>query len=188
MSYAVPEEFQYDPITKTYGDPSRRPEVRSATIEFVAPADYMVRPPQAAVYLYLLDVTANAVDTGYLKVVCDTLLENLESIPGDSRTQIGFITYDSAVHFYNLSEGLSQPAQLVVCDIDDIFIPCPENLLVSLSRNMNSIRNLLTQLPTKFNETVETKSALGAALQAAYKLLVSGDLNSFRFNCTFTFE
>lgn len=23
----LPEEFQYDPVTKTYGDPSRRPEV-----------------------------------------------------------------------------------------------------------------------------------------------------------------
>ena len=40
---AVPEEFQYDPVTRTYGDPSRRPEVRSATIEFLAPADYMVK-------------------------------------------------------------------------------------------------------------------------------------------------
>lgn len=24
----LPDEFQYDPVTKTYGDPSRRPEVR----------------------------------------------------------------------------------------------------------------------------------------------------------------
>ena len=41
--HTVPEEFQFDPVTRTSGDPSRRPEVRSATIEFLAPADYMVR-------------------------------------------------------------------------------------------------------------------------------------------------
>jgi len=70
------------------------------------------------VYLYLLDVSANAIDTGYLKTVCDILLEEMDKIPGDSRSQIGFITFDSSVHFYNLSEGLSQPYQLVVCDID----------------------------------------------------------------------
>lgn len=40
---AVPDEFQYDPATKTYGEPMRRPEVKSATIEFIAPAEYMVR-------------------------------------------------------------------------------------------------------------------------------------------------
>lgn len=39
----VPEEFQYDPVTKTYGDPTRRPEIKSSTIEFIAPAEYMVR-------------------------------------------------------------------------------------------------------------------------------------------------
>ena len=39
----VPEEFSYDPVTKTYGDPQRRPEIKSATIEFIAPSEYMVR-------------------------------------------------------------------------------------------------------------------------------------------------
>ena len=38
----MPEEFQYDPLTKTYGDPTRRPEIKSATIEFIAPSEYMV--------------------------------------------------------------------------------------------------------------------------------------------------
>lgn len=38
----VPEEFQFDPVTKSYGDPSRRPEVRTGTIEFIAPSEYMV--------------------------------------------------------------------------------------------------------------------------------------------------
>lgn len=39
---AVPEEFQFDPVTKSYGDPSRRPEVKTGTIEFIAPSEYMV--------------------------------------------------------------------------------------------------------------------------------------------------
>lgn len=38
----VPQEFLFDPITKTYGDPSRRPEVRCGTVEYAATADYMV--------------------------------------------------------------------------------------------------------------------------------------------------
>lgn len=40
--FLVPEEFQYDPISNSYGDPTRRPEIKNATIEFIAPAEYMV--------------------------------------------------------------------------------------------------------------------------------------------------
>ena len=49
---------------------------------------------------------------------CETLLDVLDKIPGDSRTQIGFIAYDSAIHFFNLDEGLSQPQMLTVSDTD----------------------------------------------------------------------
>lgn len=38
----VPDEFQYDPVSKSYGDVTRRPEVKSSTIEFIAPSEYMV--------------------------------------------------------------------------------------------------------------------------------------------------
>jgi len=40
--FSVPDEFSFDPVTKTYGEPQRRPEIRSATIEFIAPSEYMV--------------------------------------------------------------------------------------------------------------------------------------------------
>lgn len=52
---------------------------------------------------------------------CETLLAELDNVPGDARTQIGFITYDSCLHFYNLSEGLSQPQMMVISDIDGRF-------------------------------------------------------------------
>ncbi|CAF5168828.1 unnamed protein product, partial [Rotaria magnacalcarata] len=59
----LPQEFLYDPATKTYGDPSRRPEVRFGTVEYTATSDYMARPPQPAMYLFLLDVSHNAIQT-----------------------------------------------------------------------------------------------------------------------------
>lgn len=37
-----------------------------------------LRPPQPAVYLFVLDVSHNAVEAGYLKYFCDSLLENLD--------------------------------------------------------------------------------------------------------------
>ena len=41
----VPEEFMYNPISRSYGEPQKRPEVQNATIEFIAPSEYMVPPP-----------------------------------------------------------------------------------------------------------------------------------------------
>ncbi|XP_078407068.1 protein transport protein Sec24A isoform X1 [Cetorhinus maximus] len=167
----VPEEFMYNPVSRSYGEPHKRPEVQSATIEFIAPSEYMLRPPQPAVYLYILDVSHNAVESGYLNTVCQSLLDNLEALPGDSRTRIGFITFDSTIHFYSLQEGLSQPQMMVVSDIEDIFIPTPDNLLVNLNESKELIQDLLRTLPQMFSNTLETQSALGPALQAAFKLM-----------------
>ncbi|XP_064306166.1 protein transport protein Sec24B isoform X2 [Phalacrocorax carbo] len=167
----VPEEFMYNPLTRSYGEPHKRPEVQNSTVEFIASSDYMLRPPQPAVYLFVLDVSHNAVEAGYLTIVCQSLLENLDKLPGDSRTRIGFITFDSTVQFYNLQEGLSQPQMLIVSDIDDIFLPTPDSLLVNLHESKELIKDLLNVLPNMFTNTRETHSALGPALQAAFKLM-----------------
>ncbi|XP_055689103.1 protein transport protein Sec24B [Lutzomyia longipalpis] len=169
----LPDEFQYDPVSKTYGDVTRRPEVRSSTIEFIAPSEYMLRPPQPAIYLFLLDVSNIAVQSGYLNTVCDTLMEHLDNLPGDVRTQVGFITFSSTVNFYHLADGFNQPHEITVLDIDDVFLPCPDNLLVNLKECRDLIKDLLTQLPKRFANVHEPKSALGAALQAAFKMMSS---------------
>lgn len=169
--HLVPEEFMYNPLTRSYGEPHKRPEVQNSTVEFIASSDYMLRPPQPAVYLFVLDVSHNAVEAGYLTIVCQSLLENLDKLPGDSRTRIGFVTFDSTVQFYNLQEGLSQPQMLIVSDIDDIFLPTPDSLLVNLHESKELIKDLLNALPNMFTNTRETHSALGPALQAAFKLM-----------------
>ncbi|XP_039704777.1 protein transport protein Sec24B isoform X5 [Pteropus medius] len=167
----VPEEFMYNPLTRSYGEPHKRPEVQNSTVEFIASSDYMLRPPQPAVYLFVLDVSHNAVEAGYLTILCQSLLENLDKLPGDSRTRIGFVTFDSTIHFYNLQEGLSQPQMLIVSDIDDVFLPTPDSLLVNVYESKELIKDLLNALPNMFTNTRETHSALGPALQAAFKLM-----------------
>ncbi|KAM7418152.1 hypothetical protein PAMA_017682 [Pampus argenteus] len=167
----VPDEFMYNPVTRSYGEPHKRPEVQNSTVEFIASSDYMLRPPQPAAYLFVLDVSHNAVEGGYLKYFCESLLDNLDKLPGDTRTRVGFLTFDSTIHFYNLQEGLSQPQMLVVSDIDDVFIPSHDSLMVNLKESRELVQDLLNSLPAMFNQSRETHSALGPALQAAFKLM-----------------
>ena len=167
----LPEEFQFDPATKSYGDPTRRPEIRASTIEFIAPSEYMLRPPQPAVYLFVLDVSKLAVDSGYLSIVCNILTEELSRLPGDSRTQVGILAVNSAIHFFGMQENVSQPHHMIMLDVDDVFLPCPDNLIVNLKEREELIKDLLSQLPYMFKDSYDTDCALGAALQVAYKLV-----------------
>ncbi|KAI8119133.1 Protein transport protein Sec24B [Lucilia cuprina] len=167
----LPDDFQFDPATKTYGDVTRRPEVRSSTIEFIAPSEYMLRPPQPAIYLFLFDVSIIAQQCGYLENVCSMLSKHLDDMPGDARTQVGFIAFNSNVHFYSMAEGYNQPHEMTLLDIDDPFLPRPDNLLVNLKECKELVKDLLNQLPKRFAETHDPGSALGAALQVAFKLM-----------------
>lgn len=77
-----------------------------------------LRPPQPAIYLFLFDVSIIAQQCGYLENVCALLTKHLDDMPGDARTQVGFIAYNSNVHFYSMAEGYNQPHEMTLLDID----------------------------------------------------------------------
>lgn len=61
------------------------------------------------VYFFAIDVSAAAHACGMVSVVADTIRACLDQLPGDERTQVGFLTYDSSLHFYNLKASLAAP-------------------------------------------------------------------------------
>lgn len=62
---------------------------------------------------------------------------------------------------------------LVVGDLDDVFLPSPNDLLVNLTESRAGIESLLGRLNDMFKDTSIVGNALGAGLQAAFKLVVS---------------
>ena len=67
---------------------------------------------QPAVYIFCLDTSRQAIETGYLKVFCEVLLDELDKLPGDSRTQVTLVT--SAARFGNLEPFGSQYFDLAI--------------------------------------------------------------------------
>lgn len=61
---------------------------------------------------------------------------------------------------------------LVVSDLEDIFLPKPTDLLLNLTEARAGLEALLGRLPDMFQESHAVGSALGPALQAAYKMTV----------------
>ncbi|KAI4340024.1 hypothetical protein MLD38_024901 [Melastoma candidum] len=148
-----------------------RPELTQGSVEFVASTEYMVRPPMPPLYFFLIDVSVTAARSGMLEVVAQTIKSCLDDLPGYPRTQIGFITFDSTIHFYNMKSSLNQPQMMVVSDLDDVFIPLPDDLLVNLSESRSVVESFLDSLASMFQDTVNVESAFGPALTAAYMVM-----------------
>eukprot|EP00403_Amphidinium_massartii_P034680 CAMPEP_0178446404 /NCGR_PEP_ID=MMETSP0689_2-20121128/40783_1 /TAXON_ID=160604 /ORGANISM="Amphidinium massartii, Strain CS-259" /LENGTH=893 /DNA_ID=CAMNT_0020071221 /DNA_START=45 /DNA_END=2723 /DNA_ORIENTATION=- len=171
LAQATPDTY-YSSLDETGKRMDRhvRPELSKGAVEYIAPGEYMVRPPQPPVFLFLIDVSYTAVATGLLDTVVTGIKETIQSacMPGGERMQMGIITYDSTLHFYNLNSSLSQPQMLVVSDLDDIFLPLANDILVSAPEGEAAIVNLLDSLPSIFAETKVNESCLGSAVRGAF--------------------
>ena len=67
--------------------------------------------------MFILDVSAAAIESGYLYAFTEQILINLDQLPGDDRAQIAFVAVDSCVHFFQFEEN-SPPRELIVDDVD----------------------------------------------------------------------
>lgn len=65
-----------------------------------------------------------------------------------------------------------QPQMMVVSDLDDVFVPLPDDLLVNLSESRNVVDGFLDSLPSMFQENMNVESAFGPALKAAITVMV----------------
>jgi protein transport protein SEC24 len=65
---------------------------------------------------------------------------------------------------------------MVVTDLDDPFLPMPDDLLVNLSESWTVVESLLTSLPSMFKDNANVESAAGPALRAVFMLMVCGGL------------
>lgn len=62
---------------------------------------------------------------------------------------------------------------MVVSDLDDIFIPLPDDLLVNLSESRTVVDAFLDSLPSMFHDNGNVESAFGPALKSAFMVMVS---------------
>lgn len=156
-SYNNVDNYYYSPLTNgVRNDIEERKELQYGSVDFLASADYMNRPPMAPTFLFIFDVSKNAIDSGYLTIVANSIIKAIEAdtIPGGDRTVVGFLTYDDKVHYYNLKNTLKQPQMIVNTDELD-FLPMPEDLMVNLADSKGLVLDLLRQLPIMFADSIE---------------------------------
>lgn len=97
----------------------------------------------------------------------------IEALP--SHTPVGFITYNSKVHFYNIDPSLGQPQMVIVPDVADMFMPLLRGFLVPCAEAVSAVDLLMEQIPVLFGDTKETEAVLGPAIVAGMEALRASD-------------
>ncbi|KAI9314549.1 hypothetical protein BX666DRAFT_2052907 [Dichotomocladium elegans] len=165
----VPEHyFSHLDMAGQRMDLDQRPELRLGSVEFEVPEVYWTRQPSSLRVLFAVDVSFSAIQSGMVETFCAALQLALFSDatfpPG---TRIGIVTFDSAVHFYNLSATLEQAQMLVVPDVNDMFLPLSDDaIFVDPHASRSVIENLLSSLPSLFAGNRQPTSVFGSAVKA----------------------
>ena len=172
LSNEVPQLFDWNQAEGKPADRWARKELNHSVVEFIAPTEYMVRPPQPPVYAFVIDVSQNAIQSGMVATAARTILESLDNIPNaDKRTKIAVIAVSTSLHFFSLPPGSTEASMMVVSDLTDVFLPKPVDILVNLDESRPALESLLGRLSDMFADSHIAGSALGSALQAAHQLI-----------------
>lgn len=170
----LPPQFIYDYSSRQYYDLENKIELTSESVEYTAGVEYMVRPPQQASYIFVFDCSRAACEIGYIPVMAAAIADLIDEIPGDARASIGFIAYDSKIHYFSFNA--TKVIQYTWPDLSATKPPCvTDDLLVNMTSKRDMIIDFLNKELSKFPHDIENandnRSALGPAVKAAVKIL-----------------
>uniref|UniRef100_A0A8C5QY36 Protein transport protein Sec24C n=1 Tax=Leptobrachium leishanense TaxID=445787 RepID=A0A8C5QY36_9ANUR len=177
-----PHYFQHLDHTGKRVDYYERPELSMGSYEFVATVDYCKNNkfPNPPAFIFLIDVSYNAVKSGLVALVCEELKQLIDYLPREGNMEesvirVGFVTYNKVLHFYNVKSSLAQPQMMVVSDVADMFVPLLDGFLVNVNESRTVITSLLDQIPELFADTRETETVFAPVIQAGLEALKAAD-------------
>ena len=113
-------------------DRAQRPELTTGTVEYLVPREYWAKEPIGLRWLFVLDVTQDALQKGFLSAFCEGILaalygeDEFDETEPDGKTngeaeekrripigsKVGFVTFDKTMHFFDCR--VSRSAMFVI--------------------------------------------------------------------------
>ena len=115
-------------------DLNQRPELLYGTVDYVATPEYSLRPSKPCSYLFALDVSVSAIQSGMLAIACQAIFEFLFTQQGvQEGCRVGFVAFDKSLHFFDLRGD--RAACLIVGDLEEVFVPICDGLFACPRKN-----------------------------------------------------
>lgn len=148
-----------------------RPDIQNSSVEYFGPKTNADAPPylREPRYLFLLDISVEAVQSGSLAAACRGIQASLDELSQYGALKVGIMTYDKTIHFYDLSGR--RPRMIVLPDMEDLYEvdACPFFLPVTACRPAFEL--LLEKLPALKVDGCVPSSDFYSALSAANMML-----------------
>ena len=149
------------------------------TYDIKAPSNFSIREPLKPTYVFMLDCSIQAYETGFLHQSLQSIKSCLDTLTQPEITRVCLATYDVTIQFYVMANDPNgEPQILQIGDINDPYIPLPaSNLLMNVAEDGERIHALLDKIYNMYGEEHYahgrqlTSVATGAALVASKILL-----------------
>lgn len=107
-----------------------------------------------------------------VRTAAQVIADSLDRLPDSTgRCKVSIITFDSEIHFFAFNTVEQAYEMLVIGEVDDAFVPCPDNVLVDVATQRDLLKKLLNELPSYFEQTQRTSPCFAAAINAAVKTI-----------------
>ena len=105
----------------------------------------------------MIDVSYQSIQRGMVNILAEELNSLLDNLPKDvgmeeSFIKVGFVTYNTQLHFYNIKGNLAQPQMMVVTDLDEPFLPLLDGFLVSVKEAREVIDRYIMKISCYFSQ------------------------------------
>lgn len=77
-----------------------------------------MRPEQQPIFVFCVDVSPRALETGFTAACLSAIEASLDSVPGDERARVGLMTFDRSLHVYRFDEEGSVSQMVVAADTE----------------------------------------------------------------------
>lgn len=168
---------------KTQLDPSycalftsngQTPNISKGCVDFLVPKIYNVHQDKPNVplhYVFLIDISTMANENKSSLIAIDGVRTCINYIrENQSNCKIGIIAYDKWLRFFNLDTESTQAQELILTDINDLFLPLFHGLFVRPEDSIHVIQDTLCKLESFIQDDKylhNNEACYGTALEAA---------------------
>lgn len=81
-------------------------------------AVYCLRPEQQPIFVFCLDASPRALETGFTAACLSAVEAALDAVPGGDRARVGLMTFDKSLQVYRFDEEGSVSQMVVAPDTE----------------------------------------------------------------------